>query len=210
MGSSDEFADRWRRSFETFDVNKSGCIDSEELKKLMQVCQLNPSQSDVDELMEKFDENESGTLGEDEFVQLMHYFLEQGHPDPYQQLEESFQFFDEEGTQRIPIDRMLEIVQSLGEPLSEAEKEDFLADLQAIDNDNSGTIEMSEFIQLICNQEDIYRKQPPPPPPPVPEDEEGDEERRPGAFVHEEDPIEVTEEAPPMSGTPPPPPAPED
>ena len=38
MGSSDEFADRWRRSFETFDVNKSGCIDSEELKKLMQVC----------------------------------------------------------------------------------------------------------------------------------------------------------------------------
>ena len=31
-----------------------------------------------------------------------------------------------------------EIVQSLGEPLSEAEKEDFLADLQAIDNDNSG------------------------------------------------------------------------
>ena len=47
----------WSQTFDTFDVNQSGSIDSEELRKLMQVCQLNPSQSQVDEVMEVFDIN---------------------------------------------------------------------------------------------------------------------------------------------------------
>merc|ERR1712076_10145 len=126
--------------------------------------------------MEKFDQNGSGALGQDEFVELMKYFLEQGYPDPYKQLEESFAFF-------------------------ETEREDFTRDLQQCDTDGSGTINISEFISLICSKEDMYRREPPP----IPQDPQDD--------VVEE-PIGTPEEERPLTGTlhasPPPPPPPED
>ena len=55
--SCEEHYGYWMETFDSFDVDKSGSLDAEELRKLMQVCQLNPSQSQVDFLMQKFDLN---------------------------------------------------------------------------------------------------------------------------------------------------------
>ena len=53
----DELSSYWMESFDTFDSNGNGSIDYDELRKLMQICELNPSQSQVDELMLKFDKD---------------------------------------------------------------------------------------------------------------------------------------------------------
>ena len=57
--------------FEMFDVDGSGAIDAKELKQVMQNLGMNPTEEEVNRMMQEADEDDSGEIEFKEFAILM-------------------------------------------------------------------------------------------------------------------------------------------
>ena len=57
--------------FEMFDVDGSGAIDAKELKQVMQNLGMNPTEEEVNRMMQEADEDDSGEIEFAEFAILM-------------------------------------------------------------------------------------------------------------------------------------------
>ena len=57
--------------FEMFDVDQSGAIDVKELKQVMQNLGMNPTDEEVQRMMQEADEDDSGAIDFIEFAKLM-------------------------------------------------------------------------------------------------------------------------------------------
>merc|ERR1712117_833365 len=99
--------------------------------------------------MDKLDIQGNESVTKYEFVDLMKLYHRENYHDPRSMLEESLSFFAADGTDDIEIDQLIEICQTLGEPLGDEEKDEFLMDLKKCDYNNSGMVTISAFVQLM-------------------------------------------------------------
>ena len=61
---------QWKRSFDSFDADRSGAIDKSELHTSLAVCGYQLSPQTISLMMSKYDADSSGAISLDEFIQL--------------------------------------------------------------------------------------------------------------------------------------------
>lgn len=137
--------------FKDADVDSSGCLSFEELKLLCDTAGL-PMEDDEEEALLKMDRDDSGSLDVEEWVK---WWLGRIStlPNPIKQQEaiarNTFQKFDSDHSGSLDAAELGRLISALGANFNEEELEEALAE---VDADNSGIIDVVEFIAWWTNR----------------------------------------------------------
>ncbi|POS81320.1 calmodulin [Diaporthe helianthi] len=122
----------------------TGEITKDELGTIMRSLGLNPTDGELQDMVDEVDVDKNGTIDFKEFLALMSHKVQD--VDPEQELREAFKVFDRDGTGTISKDELRSVMKSIGESLTEAEIDEML---HFADSDGSGTIDFNEFVQIM-------------------------------------------------------------
>ncbi|KAI7774127.1 calmodulin [Diaporthe eres] len=141
---SEEQIESFKEAFLVFDKDGNGEITKEELGTIMRSLGLNPTDGELQDMVDEVDVDKNGTIDFKEFLALMSHKVQD--VDPEQELREAFKVFDRDGTGTISKDELRQVMKSIGESLTEAEIDEML---HFADSDGSGTIDFNEFVQIM-------------------------------------------------------------
>ena len=128
-------------------------IDPGEMKLLMQSIGQTCGQEDIDYMMKQLDFDGDGVVSKDEFI---HWIIEQnqGADATIDELCESlFAMFDTDGSGSISVSEFIDKMRSVAKDLS---IDDITLIARELDEDQSGTISMNEFHELIEKHADEF------------------------------------------------------
>lgn len=138
--------ERFKNAFNLFDKDGDGTVRSREVGTVMRALGLNPTESEVNDLVNEVDEG-NGLIDFPEFLVIM---ARKGDDEnDAEELRESFENFDKDGTGKISMESFREIVTTMGEKITEEELNEFL---EAMDLDPTDDIEYEDLIRLILNR----------------------------------------------------------
>ena len=92
---SPEQEDQIKQAWLLFDDDNSGTIEAHELKKVMITLGLNPTQEELDDIIQDIDRDNDGTIDYNEFLRLMSTKLKDAQTE--EELLEAFNVFDSVG-----------------------------------------------------------------------------------------------------------------
>jgi len=137
----------FKEAFSLFDKDGDGQITVKELGTVMQSLGLNPSESELQDMLNEVDADNSGAIDFNEFLVMM---ARKGTgSDPEKELREAFKVFDRDGTGTISKDELRHVMKSLGENLTEEEIDEML---KMADKDGDGTIDYNEFAEIMAHK----------------------------------------------------------
>ncbi|KAL4235313.1 hypothetical protein ACF0H5_006948 [Mactra antiquata] len=141
-----------REAFKLFDKDGDGSITSEELGTVMRNLGQFPSTDELTMMLKEIDIDGDGTFSFEEFVQVMANMgglSEQSEEDEEKELRQAFTVFDKSGCGYISASDIRDILQCLGEDLTEEEIDEMIAE---VDIDGDGRIDYDEFIACVCSE----------------------------------------------------------
>jgi calmodulin len=151
-GLSREFSDiemvEFRAAFNMFDIDGGGTIETHELKEVLTQLGENPTDDDIQEMIELVDENKDGVVDFDEFITLMRLRMGDSGEDAEQNLKDVFDIFDADGSGFIDRKEMGSLMKKLAQSLSE---EEITAIMEEVDIDGDGEVSFEEFKNLMIN-----------------------------------------------------------
>ncbi|KAK3317204.1 hypothetical protein B0T22DRAFT_164704 [Podospora appendiculata] len=130
--------------FDVFDKDHTGDITADELGHVMKELGLNPSDSELQDLVNEADTNKDGVISFDEFLGLMSMAVKE--TDSEQELLNAFKVFDQDGSGTISTEELRNVLRSLGENLTDAELDEMI---QMADKNGDGHIDYQEFAQIM-------------------------------------------------------------
>lgn len=162
---SEEQQKQVREAFNIFDKNKDGTISREELGRVMRQLGLNPSETQVLDIINSADVDKNGVIDIDEFISLMPaltggadlLFNNTPQPAAYstekkgktadeeEELRRAFLSFDTNGDGSISAEELQIAMKSVGENLT---RDEISAIIHEVDNDGDGKIDYIEFTRL--------------------------------------------------------------
>ncbi|RAO69366.1 uncharacterized protein BHQ10_005378 [Talaromyces amestolkiae] len=143
---SEEQIARFREAFAVFDKDGNGEITAEELRDVMRSLGQNPTESELQDIVNELDVDHTGTIDFDEFLTMM---IHKGKAtDEEAELRAAFEVFDRDGSGTISADGMRHVMKSIGEELTDAEIEEMIREA---DTDGNGSIDYQEFVHLMRN-----------------------------------------------------------
>jgi calmodulin len=137
----------FKEAFQIFDKDGDGTITTKELGTVMRSLGQNPSDEDLQEMIEEVDEDKNGTIDFREFLGLMAKKMKE--TDTEEELIEAFKVFDRDGNGKISSHELRFVMTSAGEDLSEEDIEEMIHDA---DTDKDGFIDYEEFVKLMMSQ----------------------------------------------------------
>lgn len=141
-----------RKSFELFDADGSGFINSAELLQLLRAIGQNPTEDRLEELVRIADADQSGELSFTEFVDLWYSTLQESEME-MQLIEKAFSFLDKDGNGELSLVEFREAMVELGnQPLTDKECEEFF---RLVDGNGDGTLQFKEFMSFLQKQSTI-------------------------------------------------------
>ena len=132
----------YKDAFEMFDKNKDGVITTKELANIMRSLNQDPTEEELNEMIEEVDLDKNGEVDFEEFVTLMNRRSRETNIE--EDVLNAFKVFDKEGNGLISVTELRHIMTTLGEQLTEEEIDDMLKEA---DNDGDGYINYEEFIK---------------------------------------------------------------
>ncbi|KAK4153256.1 hypothetical protein C8A00DRAFT_34027 [Chaetomidium leptoderma] len=141
---SPEQVAQYKEVFEIFDKDGTGDITADELGQVMRELGLNPSDSELRDIVNEADLNDDGSISFDEFLALMSQSVKE--LDTEQELLSAFRVFDKDGSGTISSDELRGVLKSLGENLTDAEVEEMI---QLADGNGDGQIDYHEFANIM-------------------------------------------------------------
>lgn len=137
--------EEYRDVFRIFDADQDGNISSTELIKILKSCGLEPTDEQVQMLIENVDTNGNGVIEFTEFCQLMIKYGTQKDDD----LRDAFKVFDQDNNGYIDAAELQTILSNMGENLPMDQVEDMIREA---DLNGDGLIDYEEFIKMMtCN-----------------------------------------------------------
>merc|ERR1712194_1006352 len=100
-------------------------MGKKELRPVLCVLGQDPTQSEVDSWMNEFDSGKEGTLDVNEFINMMAKKTQ--NVDGESSLREAFRVFDRDGDGSVSKTEFRNVMQNLGEKLSEEEVDELIA-----------------------------------------------------------------------------------
>ncbi len=130
--------------FDLFDKNKDGSITTNELGDVLRALGANPSRENLQEMIDEMDEDGSGKI---EFREFLNIFAKKmKEPETEDDFIEAFKIFDTDGNGLISGKELKQVMNTLGEDLTDEEADDLIRDN---DMDNDGYINYHEFVRIM-------------------------------------------------------------
>lgn len=142
-----EQIDQCKRLFDIFDINKDGTISAKELGKVLRSLNLNPSQSDLENMIKKTDQTGTGRIEFNDFLKL--YAEKIKETISKEDVMRYFQMFDRNGDGKIDPSEFKRVMTTMGEPLTNDEV-DFI--ISEADKDLNGYIDYDEFSEMLLEK----------------------------------------------------------
>merc|ERR1712153_189783 len=122
-----------KEAFDLFDGDGSGAIDTKELKVAMMALGFEPSDDEIDKMVQSIDTDGNSQLEFTEFMEMMNAFL----------------LYDDDGTGKITFKNLERVAQELGEAMSPEELQELITEADA---DGDGQLSEAEFIAVMAEQ----------------------------------------------------------
>ena len=132
----------FKDGFILFDKDNNGSITSKELGVVMRSVGENPTEEELQEMIDEVDANGNGTIEFPEFLTMM----KAKDTDREKEIQEAFRFFDKDGNGFISAAELGQVVASLGEKITEEEVDKMI---QEADTDGDGQVNYEEFVRII-------------------------------------------------------------
>ncbi|KAH0789178.1 Calmodulin [Histomonas meleagridis] len=136
----------FREAFNIFDKDGDGRITAKELGTVMRSLGQNPSEAEIQDMVNEVDIDGNGTIEFDEFLYMMSRQLREG--DTEEEIIDAFRVFDKDGDGKISVAELTHIMKNLGEPLTQEEIDEMIA--QA-DTNKDGIIDYAEFVHMMLS-----------------------------------------------------------
>lgn len=143
MDLTPEQIEEYRDAFNLFDTDHSGSISATELSTVMKSLGLKPNETDVLDLMNEIDQDGNNEIDFDEFLSLM--ARQAGVKDSEQEIIEAFKVFDKNGDGHISKSELQNVLQSIGEKLTQEELDTMFDEV----SNGKGEISIEQFASLL-------------------------------------------------------------
>ncbi|KAK6463522.1 calmodulin [Scheffersomyces coipomensis] len=141
---SSEQINKYRDVFRLFDKNNDGTIDQNELKTVMRALNHDPTQTEIEELIDHVDINKDGKIDFREFILILAKHLKD--TDEELELIEVFKIFDQDGDGKINSNELKYILFTIGEQLQDSQINEMI---EEADLNKDGVIDIDEFRELL-------------------------------------------------------------
>ncbi|XP_059484914.1 troponin C-like isoform X1 [Neocloeon triangulifer] len=142
----EEQSNMLRRAFSMFDSGKSGHIEKEKVRTILNTLGHTFDDLELNALLEEQDKEGIGKLNFDSFCRVAVHFLEEDDEVMQKELKEAFRLYDKEGHGYIPTSSLREILAALDDQLTPDQLDEMIAE---IDTDGSGTVDFDEFMEMM-------------------------------------------------------------
>lgn len=144
----DDKLKEYREAFNLYDKDNDGIISITKLGRVLRAMGLNPTEIEVQEMIEEVDSEGTGTLDFDSFLNIVasRKFDDEDHEDA---LREAFRMFDRDGNGYIDAEELRICMINLGEKLTLDEVEEMIRE---VDIDFDGRMDYQEFVRLMCTK----------------------------------------------------------
>lgn len=131
--------------FDEFDKDKSGEISALELGTALRLLGLNPTEKEIQDLIDEIDKNGNGMIEFDEFMA----FLKKSYKKPDEvktDLKKAFQVFDLNGDGFISREELQKVLTKMGEKLTDKEVDEMM---KKADKNGDGKIDYDEYVDMM-------------------------------------------------------------
>ncbi|KAL2195032.1 EF-hand protein [Corynascus similis CBS 632.67] len=152
---TEEQVSEFKEAFSLFDKDGDGQITTKELGTVMRSLGQNPSESELQDMINEVDADNNGTIDFPEFLTMMARKMKD--TDSEEEIREAFkifglisaQVFDRDNNGFISAAELRHVMTSIGEKLTDDEVDEMIREA---DQDGDGRIDYNEFVQLMMQK----------------------------------------------------------
>ncbi|KAL7009648.1 hypothetical protein EMMF5_000556 [Cystobasidiomycetes sp. EMM_F5] len=134
----------FKEAFSLFDKDGDGTITTKELGTVMRSLGQNPTEAELQDMINEVDTDSNGTIDFPEFLTMMARKMKD--TDSEEEIKEAFKVFDKDGNGFISAAELRHVMTNLGEKLSDTEVEEMIREA---DVDGDGQINYDEFVKML-------------------------------------------------------------
>ena len=127
-----------------FDKDGDGTITTKELGTVMRSLGQNPTEAELQDMINEVDADGNGTIDFPEFLNLMARKMKD--TDSEEELKEAFKVFDKDGNGFISAAELRHVMTNLGEKLTDEEVDEMIREA---DVDGDGQVNYDEFVKMM-------------------------------------------------------------
>jgi calmodulin len=124
-----------------------GTITTKELGTVMRSLGQNPTEAELQDMINEVDQDGNGTIDFQEFIGLMARKMKD--TDSEAELLEAFKVFDKDGNGFISAEELRHVMTNLGEKLTDEEVNEMIREA---DQDGDGQVDYSEFVKMMLSK----------------------------------------------------------
>ncbi|XP_072013440.1 calmodulin-like [Amphiura filiformis] len=137
----------FQEAFSLFDKDGDGIITTKELGTVMRSLGQNPTESELQELIDEVDADGNGTIDFAEFLTMM--AKQMNELDQEEEIRNAFKVFDKDGNGFISATELRHVMTNLGEKLTDEEVDEMIAEA---DIDGDGQVNYEEFVSMMISK----------------------------------------------------------
>nr|QCS27828.1 XCaMP-R [synthetic construct] len=134
----------FKEAFSLFDKDGDGTITTKELGTVMRSLGQNPTEAELQDMINEVDADGDGTFDFPEFLTMM--ARKMSYRDTEEEIREAFRVFDKDGNGYIGAAELRHVMTDLGEKLTDEEVDEMI---RVADIDGDGQVNYEEFVQMM-------------------------------------------------------------
>lgn len=144
---TEEQINEFKEAFSLFDKDGDGVISTQELGTVMRSVGHNPTEAEIQGMIQGVDVDASGTIDFAEFLTLMARRTRE--VDNEDELREAFRVFDKDGNGYISAAELRHVMTNLGEKLTDEEVNEMIKEA---DVDGDGRVYFEEYVRVLTEK----------------------------------------------------------
>ncbi|XP_067682347.1 uncharacterized protein [Haliotis asinina] len=137
----------FKEAFSLFDKDGDGTITTNELGTVMRSLGQNPTEAELQDMINEVDADGNGTIDFPEFLTMMARKMKE--TDSEEEIREAFRVFDKDGNGFISAAELRHVMTNLGEKLTDEEVDEMIREA---DIDLDGQVKNEEFVKMITSK----------------------------------------------------------